>query len=626
MTGSPSGRAAPSSRVRGSRRRWWAIAVAGCLLPLAAPLGESRAAAATAASPVGAPIFAPAIHLPGTSGRTEPRITFLGGVGVVMTNLSVASGATDAVFRSTDLGRTWHRTPAEPAGQTSASSDVDIVTLTRGRHAGRLVATELDFAGINFRTSYSDNGGRTWMAASGPGLFTGTGYADTDRPWLATGGPVDPATGYQPVYLLFHNLVSGTANHNMYVAESTDGGGSWGLPVPITYPGEQAYSDLQCADSGGPSNLFVDPRTGRVYAVWGTRSASAPLQATGGCGASVTGQFEVNVVAATRVWVASATSVSLPTGWTTSLAVDSGASGRIVGMQLSPGAIDAGRHVYIAYTKSPGSYPNYDGATLEVVRNDSPTLQQPWSAPIAVMAGAVNATAAATAATPGNVLPHIVAGASGDIALAWFHGFARPGKSPGWHVEEAESFDATSARPSFTLQDISETLLPSSAQSSRLALADMVVATHTASQLMGACGTGPTAGVQNGTVCNRATDVWGAALDPLTCLVSFTWPAASTGSGFNDVSYASNPNFFGSYVSVQTGGRRLCTPASAAGKPPVVSPASAARVAPSGAAAPTSGVLATTGGAPELALMGLSLLALAGAATLASRGRRMPPG
>src|SRR5207248_439448 len=112
----------------------------------------------------------------------------------------------------------------EPAGQNSATTDVDIVTLTAGKHAGRFVATELDDVGINFRTSYSDDRGRTWVASTGLGAFTGTGYADTDRPWLATGGPVDPATGEQDVYLLFHNLASGTANHNMFVAKSTDGG------------------------------------------------------------------------------------------------------------------------------------------------------------------------------------------------------------------------------------------------------------------------------------------------------------------------------------------------------------------------------------------------------------------
>jgi hypothetical protein len=538
--------------------RFTTATVAGALLVAALATSAQARPGARAGAPR-RPRFAPAVHLPGSSGRTESRETFDAlGRGAVITNMTTGP---DTVWRSTDQGRSWKRTQGVPADQTSPTSDVDIVSLTKGKDAGRLVATELDSGGINFRTSYSDNGGRTWTASKGDGLFTGTGYADTDRPWLATGGPVDRATGYQPVYLLFHNLFSGLANHNMYVMTSTDGGATWGPPVPITHPGEQAYADLQCGDSGGPSNLFVDPRTGRIYAVWGTRSTSPPLQATGGCGASASGQPEVNVVAATRVWVATAPALpGSPLSWTTSLAVNEQRSGRIVGMQLSPGAIDSAGNVYIAYAESPGTYPDYDGAAIKLVRNSSPLLESRWSAPILVSPGAPNASKGATSRIPGNVLPHIVAGGPGKIAIAWFHGYARPGKSPAWHVREAESFDATAAHPHFVRQDISVTYLPASRGSKRLVLADMVAATGTASQLMGACGTGPTASIQNGTSCNRATDVWGVALDPVTCRVSFTWPAASTGSGFNDVFYASNPRFYGTYVSTQVSGPRLCKP------------------------------------------------------------------
>src|SRR5256885_5161355 len=48
---------------------------------------------------------------------------------------------------------------------------------------------------------------------------SGSELADTDRQWLATG----PGNR---VYLLFHNLASGTVSHNMFVQTSTDGGAS----------------------------------------------------------------------------------------------------------------------------------------------------------------------------------------------------------------------------------------------------------------------------------------------------------------------------------------------------------------------------------------------------------------
>lgn len=550
-----------------SATRMSTAVVAALLAAASALVGVAPNAQASpdspAAPPPGPPEFADAVHLPGTAGRTEPRSAFdESGHGSVITNLSSPSGGQSTgdavVFTTADHGLTWQPTAAEPAGQSQASSDVDIVALTKGAHAGRQVATELDFTGINFRTSYSDDGGRTWTASTGPGLFTGTGYADTDRPWLATGGPVDPATGEQDVYLLFHNLVSGTANHNMFVAKSSDGGATWSAPLPITLPGSQAYADLQCADSGGPSNLFVDPATGRLYAAWGTRSAQPPLQGTGGCGASVTGTPEINVVAATRVWMATTADPATPGSWTTSLAVDDNPTGQIVGMQLSPGAIDSAGNVYIAYAESPGTYPNYDGAAIKLLHNGSPLLQGPWSRPVVVAPGAASASASDTTATPGNVLPHILAGAPGRVALAYFHGVARPGATPGWHVQEADTTDALAAHPTFHSQDISFAALPAAPGSTAVSVQDATVATGTASQLMGACGTGPTAGVQNGLVCSRATDVWGAAVDPVTCSASFSWPLASTDSGFNDSFYASDARFFGTYVSTQTGGRTLC--------------------------------------------------------------------
>src|SRR5437588_7242257 len=251
------------------------------------------------------------VRVPGSNGFSEPRVT-VDPAGHFWLE-SNASDNSAAVWGSTD-GLKWKQTPTEPSLQTDASTDVDIVTLP----SGRIVETELDFGGINFRTAYSDDGGTTWTPS------VGTTLADTDRPWLAA----DPAPGSNKVYLLFHNLASGSASHNMFVETSTDGGATFGPAVPTTVPGEQAWSDLQCADSGGPSNLFVAPpgsaHPGRVYAAWNTRS-SGPVNgvdtsATGGCGASLTGTFEINVVGATRIWLAYSDNPTYPRPWHNSLA------------------------------------------------------------------------------------------------------------------------------------------------------------------------------------------------------------------------------------------------------------------------------------------------------------------
>src|SRR2546423_1040532 len=132
-------------------------------------------------------------------------------------------------------------------------------------------------------------------------------------PWLAV-GPDDPSTHQPRVYLLFHNAASGNASENMYVETSTDGGATFGVPVPLTSPGSAAFADLQCGDTSGPSALVVNQKTGRIYAFWDTRHG--PF---GGCG--VTPPQPITLVAQTRVWVATSPDNSSGS-WKTSLAVD----------------------------------------------------------------------------------------------------------------------------------------------------------------------------------------------------------------------------------------------------------------------------------------------------------------
>jgi hypothetical protein len=503
---------------------------------LALPLVGLAAAASTAPGRAADPTtpslqFAPTIQLPGADGDTEPRAAVTpDDHKYVVSN----SGGPAVVYGSAD-GLTWGPdNGVQIATQDAGSIDTDIVS-TR---TGRLIAVELDFGGINFRTSYSDDGGATWTPTNGPagqaGPFTGTGYADQDRPYLAV-GPDDPSTHLPRVYALMHNLASGAASHNMWVATSTDNGASFGPFVPITQPGSQAWFDLQCADSGGPSNLFVDPTTGRVFAVWGSRSTNpAAAQAGGGCGASATGSFEINVVAATRVWIASApaSGVTDPTQWTQSLAVDDNASGQIVGMQLSPGAVDAAGNVYVLFPESMNAYPDYSGAAIKYVHatvsdiaanpyGTTGPANQVWSAPVTV----------APAGQPGNVLAHIVAGASGALDIAYFHGKTE-NNQVNWYPTAAQTLDALDAAPTFAYAELST--FPAYANA-------------TASQMMGACGSGPTQGVQNGFGCTRSTDIWGVATDNEGNFL-VTWPG--DGSEFNGT-------HSGTFVSMQTGGTTI---------------------------------------------------------------------
>ena len=526
----------------------------------AAAIALSGMTVPATASSTHAPVFK-TVKLAHSFGRSEPRITVApDGMKYVVTNAGPENDlgfGLETVYKSRD-GITWKRTAGQPDDQDEATTDVDIVAMP----TGRILTSELDYGGINFRTQYSDDAGKTWTESAGNTL------ADTDRQWYAV-GPNDPTTHKPRVYLLFHNLLSGVVQHNMWVATSTDGGSTFGPPIPVATPGQQDYLDLQCADSGGPSNIMADQKTGRVYVVFGTRSS--PI---GGCAAQ---PAEVNVVAANRVWVVSADAdkTSVPGAWTPHLAVnDTGPPAHIVGMQLAPGAVDTAGNVYVSYPESVHDYPNYDGAAIKVV-HASPKALDKWSAP----------TVVAKPGGAGNVLPHIVAGAPGRVDVAWYHGVAVDGQKPNWYSYAAQSLDVLSSRPHWTRVRLSKVLGEQN---------------QTASDLMGACMQGQQATL-NGFVCDRSTDVNGIAIDKCGRLL-VVWPAQIKDGA--------------TYVSTQVDGPTLlrCAKAARSGsKPGAGGNGTSANGSGGGQPSAAGRGLPNTGSTPMLAVIGLVLLAAAGA-------------
>jgi hypothetical protein len=447
------------------------------------------------------PSFGPPVKLAGAAGHTEPRVAIApDGTRYVITN-DAASG--DAVVFASPDGVSFHRTAAIP-GQTSASIDTDVAISS----SGRIVALEQDSAGLSFVAAYSDDAGVSWQQS------TGVATADQDRPWLAAG----PGNH---MYLLYHNLASGGAQHEMFVATSTDGGASFGPPVPIAMPGEQAYLDLQCADSGAPSALVVSPRDGRLYAVYGTRTSVA-----GGCGASVTGSPEANVVGETRVWVGTSPDGSVGS-WVNHLAVDAG--DKTVSASFEPAAVDRAGEVYVAYAETANPYPDFSRASVKYVHAGPAATS--WSPPRLV----------ADAGPVGHYDPSIVAGDVGELALAYYEGRPRAGAEPAWYVRAARVSGATSGAPAVAESDVSS--IPAYAQSPN--------------GMGGSCASGPLAGLQNGFACSRASDDWGLALDP-QCGLTVAFPTVANDAPGADA---------GTFVSTQVGGSRPCGAAPAPATP-----------------------------------------------------------
>ncbi len=437
------------------------------------------AALATTAAPSSgapAPAFTTAL-LPASNGGTEPRITVArDGTPYVVTNAGDMAGTVftyqvgfSTVFGSRDGGRSWQQRGLL-AGQTNPTIDVDIVALP----TGRLVASEMDGPVLSFKTSYSDDAGKTWTDSTGLAALV-----DTDRQWFAV-GPVDQDTGQPVVHFVYHNLYSGFGAHGVFIQTSRDGGASFGAPVPVTVPGDQAFSDLQCGD-GYPSSISVNPVTGQIYVAFIARGASPEV--LGGCGASLTpGPAQINIITATRLWVATSPDGSLGS-WRQSLAVDRTATGQVVAMQFAPLALDRAGNAYLVFPESRDA----QDMTAAIKYVWAPPDLSRWSAPVTL----------APLADAGNLLPQVVAGDRGRVAFAWLHGRSQGTDPAAWRMHAAFVSDAMAPRPTIT----------------RAVVGGPVAYTGTAKALLGQCSAdGPAAGLLNGLTCGRAVDNYGIAL------------------------------------------------------------------------------------------------------------------
>lgn len=502
-----------SSRPGEARCRPRKLSLAAALLPIAALAAPAGVAIADSPS---APTYSSERVSPG---GFEPRIAVApDGTRWVSTQDTsgpagdVLGAGTEVVYYSKDGGTTWTRTASDPqVSQPCCDNEIAISP------TGRVFSSVIDFSTININIQYSDDGGKTWTSSNG------NTAADQDREWLAVGSK-DPITGMNDVYMLWHNLASGAADHEMMVSTSRDNGATFGPPVPISTPGSQAWLDLQCADSGGPSNIFTNPKTGQVYALFATRSSAA-----GGCGASAQQSFQINIVAATRIWLATSTNQGLT--WTDSLVTDDSAPGNIVGMQVNAGTVDDQGNVYVVYPESPKAYPDYDGAAVKY--KWAPADLSHWSDAVTV------APAVGGGNTPGagHFLTQIAAGDPGKLALFYLTGDGN-GENALWYPTVSTTYDGLDPTPSFVEQRVS----------------DIPAWKGTATELMGACGfwgginksLAILDGGFNGLICGRSSDVLGQAIDAQGN-PTFTWD--------DDGSVAGNKA--GTYVTQQVAGPSL---------------------------------------------------------------------
>jgi len=446
----------------------------GALLVTCAAAGS--AFAGPTPPPAGLVVSRPVL-LPGSAVSSEPRIA-VDPRSDVRYAISNAGGTGTATVWSSRNGLAFSKTANDLPGQSAATIDLDIAVLP----TGRVVANELDAAGLTFPTGYSDDHGKTWSAS------TGIPY-DVDRQWLAVG----PGNR---VYLAYHNFASGLSPvHEILVQMSSDGGKTFGVPVPVALPGSPAAVDLGCGDSTGPSGLAVDQRTGRVYVAFGTRTSAVG----GGCGkaADPNEGAGFNVVPSNHLWVASSPD-NAPGSWTTSLAVDTAAARKFIALQYAGLAVDGAGDVWVSYTEStrPDSY------VSEVRLRSAPSGGVAWRRPVVVPGTA-----------GGSLFALVAAGDHGKLAVSWLAARGS-GAATRWIPRLAVTRNALSATPSFAFADLS-------AQASHLG---------TPAQMSASCGTGPTSGLQQGLTCGRFLDNFGIAIDRAGRAM-VVWPSRAEARG-----------------------------------------------------------------------------------------------
>ena len=437
-------------------------AAAACLVGVA-----TAAPAATAPLRTTGPVL-----LPGSGGSSEPRIA-VDPRNDVRYAIANAKDGSAVVWSSRD-GRAFTRTKGDIPGQVSATIDLDVVVLP----SGRVIANELD-SDFNFPTGYSDDGGATWKASQGIPF-------DLDRQWLAAGP-------HGEVYLVWHNFASGlTPAHEVMVQTSTDGGATFGVPVPVAAPGSPAAVDLGCGDSTGPSGIAVDQRTGRLYVAFATRTSAVG----GGCGKAADANEGIgfNVVPSNHLWVATSPTGALGT-WTDSLAVDTAAEAKFIALQYAGIAVDGVSNVWLSYTQSLRA----NDYTSEVRLRSAPAGGSAWRRPVVIPGTGA-----------GSLFAHVAAGAGGKVAASWL--IQRDGL---WYPQLGVSTNALSAHPTFAVTTLSSE------------------ATHkgTPAAMSAACGTGPTSGLQQGLACGRFLDNFGMTVDKAG-LAMVVWPSNRQGATY----------------------------------------------------------------------------------------------
>jgi hypothetical protein len=235
------------------------------------------------------PGFHAPVTMPGSSGGSEPSLAF-----TKNGTRFVSWQAPGKVAISADgVNFTQKTTP-----DTGATGDVtNQVGSNDALYLGQICGGGTTLHTCIYR---SLDGGTTWQQRN---MLADNHPGASDRPWITVLPGTDP--DHDTVYLEFHTF---TPDDLVYVTKSTDGGSTFGPPIPVETGTNSAIPDSQCNTI--PGGIIVDHSNGNVYALW-LSGDDVAQNVTTGCNYSQIGPFP-------KAWVSKSTDGG--TTWTPVLA------------------------------------------------------------------------------------------------------------------------------------------------------------------------------------------------------------------------------------------------------------------------------------------------------------------
>jgi uncharacterized repeat protein (TIGR01451 family) len=273
----------------------FALCSVGAFLAMLSFAGMTESPAGLA--PTTIPGFHAPVTMPGSSdngGGTEPSLAITGDTNPAVTaGIRYVSWQGPGEFAKSADGVNFNQL-------TTPDSDTNgDVTNALGSN-GALYNGQICGGATSLHTCIyrSTNGGTTWQTRN---MLADNHPGASDRPWITVQPGADP--DHDTVYLEFHTF---SPEDLVYVTKSTDGGATFGAPIPV----EQGTNATDSTCNTIPGGIIVDQSNGSVYALWLSGDDVVVNEITG-CNYSNIGPFP-------KAWVSKSTDGG--TNWTPVLA------------------------------------------------------------------------------------------------------------------------------------------------------------------------------------------------------------------------------------------------------------------------------------------------------------------